>query len=185
MSAQEAQVQSPQRFIDLSDYQFSGDNATVERKCGFITAYLEHGSIFHAAQVCRVNRKTVYRWMEADPQFAEAVADCKEDCYDQVETSVFKKAVNGGTLESFFYLKAHRPKYRDKVSVDVTLVQDEIDSMMSRLDSVSRQQLPAAMTEFIGTEFNQSTQEYQPLSQPIHDASDSDQKEELPLPANE
>lgn len=178
MSAQEAEVQSGQQLTPPPDYEFSGDNATVERKCEFIVAYREHGSIYHAAIASRVNRKTVYRWMAADPEFAEALADCREDCYDQVETSVFRKAVDGGTLESFFYLKAHRPKFRDKVQVDVTLVQDEIDQMMGKLDTIQRQQLPAAMTEFIDTGFSEVTQEYQPIC----DTSDSDQKEESPVP---
>lgn len=161
MSAQERQVIDTTTLSPPSDYEFSGDNATVERKNQFIVAYREHGSIYHAALAIRVNRKTVYRWMAADAEFAEALADCKEDCSDQVETSVFKKAVNGSTLDSIFYLKAHRPQFRDKITVDLSLVQDQIDSF---IEHMNLKQLPAAMIgEFIDTGYSEASEEYQPV----------------------
>jgi len=149
MSAQNPQVVDSSEFIPLLDYSFSGDNATVERKRTFILAYRDEGSIYHAAQVTRINRKTAYRWIESDPQFAEALEDSKEDCYDKAETSVFKKALNGDSLLLMFYLKAHRHKFRDKVSVDIDSIRDEIQEKIAKLGVDRVSQLPSATTQFI------------------------------------
>src|SRR5574339_358100 len=86
MSAQfkptEPQVVDPNEFIDLLDYNFTGDSYTVERKRLFVRSYREQGSIYHAAIEARIIRKTAYNWMDADQAFAQAVEDSKEDCYD-------------------------------------------------------------------------------------------------------
>lgn len=162
MSAQEAQVVDPQEFIDILDYNFLGDNATVERKRAFITLYREQGSIYHAAKLTPVNRKTVYRWIEADSQFAEALEDCKEDCNDQVETSVFRKAINGSTLDAIFYLKAHRPKFRDRVTIDIDGLQDEINQRMEQLGL--HELPPALVTTTSVDDYQGSNTEHQPLN---------------------
>lgn len=157
MSAQEPQVVDSQEFIDILDYEFLGDSSTVEKKRAFVEGYRECGSVFHAAKVAGIHRATYYNWIERDPAFQQAVEDSKEDCYDQVETSVFQKAINGGTLESFFYLKAHRPKFRDKVSIDIQSVQDEIAQRMQQLNL---RQLPGAVSEFLPVNnFNAQTPE--------------------------
>ena len=80
MAAPELEVLPAQQLTSLEDYQFTGDSYTLERKRAFILNYREQGSIYHAARLTPVSRKTVYNWIELDPQFAEAVADSKEDC---------------------------------------------------------------------------------------------------------
>ena len=132
-TAQDPQIVDPVEFIDILDYAFSGDNATVERKRAFIVAYREEGSIYHAALACCINRKTAYRWMESDPEFAEALEESKEDCYDKAESSVFRKALDGDSLLLMFYLKAHRHKFRDKVTIDVEVVKSEIEQRIQQL----------------------------------------------------
>lgn len=142
MSAQDVQVVDPIELIPLTDYQFSGDNSTVERKCRFIEAFRHEGSIYHAAMVAGIHRTTCYKWIESDPKFALALEESKEDCYDKAETSVFKKALAGDSLLLMFYLKAHRHKFRDKVTIDVESVRDEIQQ---RMEQLGLSQLPPAM----------------------------------------
>ena len=134
-AAVDPQAVDSREFIDILDYSFLGDNATVERKRLFIQAYREEGSIYHAALAVRINRKTAYRWIESDPQFAEALEESKEDCYDKAESSVYRKALNGDSLLLMFYLKAHRPKFRDKVTIDIEAVNEEIRERMRQLNS--------------------------------------------------
>jgi hypothetical protein len=131
----------------VDGYVFNGDNDTVTRKCEFITLYREHGSIYHAAKLTPVSRKTVYRWMEQDAQFAEAVADSKEDSVDDLETSVYRRAFTDNLL-AMFYLKAHRPKFRDKVTIDVEVVKNEIQERISQL---GLKQLPMTTSEFLNS----------------------------------
>lgn len=148
MAARDPQVVCNQEFIDILDYEFTGDNATVLRKRALIEAYREEGSVYHAALVVRVNRKTVYRWIENDPQFALAMDESKEDCYDKAETSVFKKALAGDSLLLMFYLKAHRHKFRDKISIDVEGVRNEIEQRMAQLSGAA-QLPPMSITDFV------------------------------------
>ena len=155
MAALESEVIDPQEFIPILDYDFVGDNPTVEKKRAFVLAYREHGSIYHAAIASRIHRSTYYDWIDRDPVFLQAVEDCKEDCSDQVESSVFKKAINGSTLDAIFYLKAHRPKFRDRVTIDIDSVKDEIEQRMAQ---VNLKQLPPAMARFLDAETINSLQ---------------------------
>lgn len=178
MSANPTQTTGPQEFILPEDYHFSGDDCTVQRKGAFIIAFHQHGSIYHAAQACGVSRRMVYYWIEDDPEFVEAMSDAKENTNDDLEGSVFKRAFKSDLL-AMFYLKAHRPKFRDKVMVDVSQVQQQIDEMVAKMDAHQRQQLPAVITEFVDTSFSDVSQEYQPVNnQPISHPSDNQQKEE-------
>jgi hypothetical protein len=145
MSAKQSQVIDSEQLAAILDYEFLGDDYTVQRKRAFIIAYHEHGTIHHAALATPVSRKTVYNWMERDAVFAQAVKDSHEDCADTIETSVFKRAKTDSLL-AMFYLKAKRPAFRDKVAVDIPTIQNQVkqfiqelidQSQVSRIDSAN------------------------------------------------
>lgn len=52
---------------------------------------------------------------------------------DAVESSLYQKALNGDTICMIFYLKAHRPQYRDKLNIDVKQVDSEIEERIAHL----------------------------------------------------
>lgn len=144
MSTHNPQVVEPEEFIEVLDYEFSGNSVTLENKRRFIEALRYKASVYHAAQAAGIARKTAYKYMHDDPAFAEAVADCREDVADVMETSVYEDALGrdgkrGDTLLKMFWLKAHRPKFRDKLNIDVQVVQNEIDVMLQAHNE--RQQL--------------------------------------------
>lgn len=180
MAAEQSQLQSTQQFSSLDDYQLLGNNYTVERKRAFLEAYREEGSIYHAAHRSHVSRKTVYNWIEHDEQFAEAVADCKDDAVVELEQSVYKRAFKSDLL-AMFVLKAHRPQYRDKVTVDLSAVQEQINAMMERLELNPRQLQPAT-TSFIDTGYSEVSAEYAPTATsqnlPIPHLPEQTQKED-------
>lgn len=132
MSASEPQITEPQEFIGLDDYAFNGDTETVDKKREFIRWYRIKGNVFHAAQAARIARASVYRWLERDPVFATAMADSFEDCADTLESSVFERAFKSDLL-AMFWLKAHRPKFRDKVAIDVPAIQNAIKQYIDKL----------------------------------------------------
>ena len=132
MSELQLELVDSEEFIPVCDYDFTGDNYTAERKRTFVEAYREEGSIYHAAIAAKVSRKTIYNWFERDPAFVSAVQDSKEDCSDQVETSVYKKAIAGSTLDAIFYLKAKRPEFRDRVTLDLNAMRDELQGRLQR-----------------------------------------------------
>lgn len=119
-------------FTDYDQYQFEGNSGTVENKRKFIEGLRIKASIYHAAQYAGVGRTTVYRWMEQDSEFAQAVGDAHEDAADVMESSVYERAFNDNLL-AMFWLKAHRPKFRDKATVDITVVQGEIEERMKQV----------------------------------------------------
>jgi hypothetical protein len=154
------------RLAGVDGYHFEGNDYTVERKCAFIGLYREHGSIYHAARLTPVSRKTIYNWMAVDEEFAEAVADSREDSLDDLETSVYKRAFNDSLL-AMFYLKAHRHKFRDKTVIDINVVQNEISE---RMQGLGLKQLPPMAPEFtesaIDTACSQSTEDAHRLAIP-------------------
>ena len=68
-------------------------------------------------------------------EFAEAWYEAHENAVDVVENVIYQQAAGGNTLAAFFYLKAHRPKYRDRLSIDIEQVQSDIDEMMERFSA--------------------------------------------------
>ena len=46
---------------------------------------------------------------------------------------MYQQAIGGNTLAAIFYLKAHRPIYRDRVSIDIEQVKGEIEERMAQL----------------------------------------------------
>lgn len=117
---------------DLGQYAFTGSEVTVRRKRQFIAALRREATIYHAARKVKVARKTVYEWLNLDVEFAAAVADAREDLADQMETSVFKRGLNGDPILSIFWLKARRPVFRERVTVDVQAVENELTERLQR-----------------------------------------------------
>jgi hypothetical protein len=134
-------------FTDYDNYTFEGDDGTVEKKRRVVEGYRIKASLYHAAQYAGCARASIYRWMERDTEFAQALADAHEDSADIMETSVYERAFNDNLL-AMFWLKAHRHKFRDKTTIDITVVQGEISERMQQL---GLKQLPAITTEFIDT----------------------------------
>lgn len=145
MSAVDPQVIDSQEFIDVLDYQFTGDSATVENKRRIVEGYRLKASIYHAAQFAGVHRATVYRYMANDPQFVAAMEDAHEDSADEMETSTYEDALGrdgkrGDPILKMFWLKAHRPKFRDRVTLDIPAMHSELQTRMQR--RLSSGQLP-------------------------------------------
>lgn len=175
MSAQQAQVLDNQQVTTHADYHFTGNDYTVERKCKFINGLIQTHTVYRAAQIAGISKKTAYNWYCNDEQFAEAWEEALGSATEDLETCMFERAKAKDTIAGIFLLKKYNPEFRDKVMVDVSAVQEQIDAMFAKLDDRQRQQLPAAMTEFIDTSYSESSNEYQTQFQP--DASDLDDQQ--------
>lgn len=67
----------------------------------------ENGANVHATcQACGITRKTFYEWVEKYPAFAEEVAHVREGCIDNVESAVYKEALEGNTSAAALYLNS-------------------------------------------------------------------------------
>lgn len=135
------QVIDTQGFTDYDNYAFEGDSETVFKKRKVLEGVRFKGSIYHAAQYAGCARGSVYRWIDSDPLFAEAIADATEDRDDRMETSVYERAFTDNLL-AMFWLKAHRPKFRDKMQIDLQAITDEIKQ---RMEQLQMKQVPMAL----------------------------------------
>lgn len=118
------------------------------RKKRFIETLTAEGTVLHAAQAAGVSRWTAYRWRHEDLAFAELWDEAVENAVDAVENVVYHRALDGDIIAAIFYLKAQRPKFRDRLNINVEQVQSEIDEMIERfrdnpglLNPVSRMML--------------------------------------------
>jgi hypothetical protein len=67
------------------------------RKNAALEAYTECGTVAGAARAANVSRQTFYDWMEKDPEFAAAVADCRTALADDLEDEAIKERKRGPT----------------------------------------------------------------------------------------
>lgn len=67
-----------------------------------------------AAGAAGVSRDTLYEWMNADAEFAQAVVTIEKNCITNVEGALYVNALKPeGKIDRIFYLK-NRAGYRDK-----------------------------------------------------------------------
>ncbi len=103
------------------------------QKKKFIETLEAQGTVLHAAKAAGVSRWTAYRWRQEDLEFAGQWDQALENAVDVVENSLYQKAVSGDTICMIFYLKAHRPIYRDRLNIDINQVKCEIEERMAQL----------------------------------------------------
>ena len=103
------------------------------QKKKFIATLTEQGTVFHAAKAAGISRHTAYRWRDEDLDFADQWDEAIENPVDAVENVVYQRALGGDTIAAIFYLKAQRPKFRDRLNINVEQVQSDIDELMERL----------------------------------------------------
>lgn len=164
MAAQEAKLQPDQPLADLSDYHFTGNDYTVERKRSFIQGLIDTHTVFRAATIAGISKKTAYLWAEADPAFNEAWVEALESSSDELESCMFERAKEKDTLAGIFLLKKYRPEFRDRVMVDLGEVQGQIEQLIDKLGTSAQQLLPPTTTDYIDTGYSQVSEEYIPAS---------------------
>ena len=104
------------------------------KKKRFIETLAAQGTVSHAAaQAAGVSRNTAYRWRQEDQEFARLWDEAHENAVDAVESVLYQSALRGNIVAIIFYLKAHRPIYRDKLNIDLKQVQSEIEEKIAQL----------------------------------------------------
>jgi hypothetical protein len=68
----------------------------------FLDAYRKIANVTLAAERAGVSRRAVYKRGEADPEFAGAMEDAREEAYDRLEHEAFRRGARG-VLEPVFY----------------------------------------------------------------------------------
>jgi 20S proteasome alpha/beta subunit len=117
------------------------------RKKKFIATLTAQGTVFHAAKAAGVSRWTAYRWRQEDLDFADQWDEAIENAVDAVENVIYRRALGGDTIAAIFYLKAQRPKFRDRLNINVEQVQSEIEERMTQLQSALVARAVPALTD--------------------------------------
>lgn len=84
---------------------------TEERKEKFLQAFKNSlGIVSAACEMAGVSRKSYYRWIEGDEDFAAKIKDMADFQCDFVESKLLKKIEEGDTTAIIFYLKTKGKK---------------------------------------------------------------------------
>lgn len=85
----------------------------------FLAVYEESCNISLAARACKINRRTVYRERERNPEFKARMEAAEEVAVAHLEEVAYKRAVAQSDTLLIFLLKANRPgKYRESMKVE-------------------------------------------------------------------
>ncbi len=98
-------------------------HTTEANKETFLQALEEQGgNVSKAATACGIPRITHYKWLEADPEYKEAVRFVQEATIDHVENKLMD-CINGGKEASIIFFLKTRAKHRgyvEKQEIDHT-----------------------------------------------------------------
>jgi hypothetical protein len=112
--------------------------AVQEKKALFLDAYVEEGTILHAAKRSGIGRQTHYDWINNDPEYVARFQQAREEATQMLEREARRRAIEGTRKPVYhqgkvvdtvleysdtlliFLMKAARPGvYRERV--DMTL----------------------------------------------------------------
>lgn len=83
--------------------------SATAKKTKFLSALGKSGNVSRAAQWCGVDRRTPYRWRDADPEFAAQWDDSRESGIDDLEERALEIALTGDSPAlTIFMLKSLR-----------------------------------------------------------------------------
>jgi hypothetical protein len=116
----------------------TGQLDNLKKKEEWLEAHRKIGIITATCRKTKIQRSTVYYWMDNDPEFKAAVADAEAEAIELLEAEARRRA-HKGTLKPVFYqgkkvgsireysdslmmfiIKAKKPEYKDKVINEMT-----------------------------------------------------------------
>ncbi|HEX4354542.1 MAG TPA: hypothetical protein VHZ95_16550 [Polyangiales bacterium] len=100
------------------------------RQLRALRAFVRLGKVGEACKAAGVTYGTWYRWRNEDPEFERASEYAKEILANELEEVGMQRAKEGSDSLLMFFLRALRPKYRDKQTIEV--VSPDVQSRLSR-----------------------------------------------------
>ena len=106
---------------------------TLEKRQRFCDILRTGQSVTAAAAAVGVNRVTVYHHRDHDPEFAAQWDAAIESGTDKLEDEAIRRALTISDTLLIFMLKGRRPKYRDRMTIDVSKLDSEIERELAGL----------------------------------------------------
>jgi hypothetical protein len=95
-----------------------------EKKSRAVELFRSGATYDEAAAAAGVSSRTLYRWAEADPEFAELVEDARDRADDAVEAVMYRNCIDPdpshNTLRMFWLKNRRRPVYGDQSRLEVS-----------------------------------------------------------------
>ena len=79
------------------------------RKERFLTAHNLGMSVADAARAAGVDRRTIYRWRDKDPEFAKEWREARESLVEDLEMEAYNRAFKGNDRLLMFLLRSYKP----------------------------------------------------------------------------
>ena len=104
--------------------------ALLERKkAQIIESLQDHLNWDQSSAAVGVDRRLVFEWRKADPEFEEACRQAREMALDRLEAKAFEVGLNehgnyyekDALLNRFFILKGYRPHFKDSYRPEVAV----------------------------------------------------------------
>jgi len=115
------------------------DSVTQAKKSAFLAAFVQLGTVLHAAEAAGIERKSHYRWL-ADPIYAAAFAEAEDKAREAMVREARRRAIEGtekpvyqggklvGTIREYsdtlliFLMKGAMPEtYRERVDINMDI----------------------------------------------------------------
>ena len=75
----------------------------------FLAAHKLGMSVVDASRLAGVERRTIYRWRDKDPEFAKAWREARRGLVEDLEMEAYKRAFGGNDRLLMFLLKSYKP----------------------------------------------------------------------------
>lgn len=85
----------------------------------FIEALRENGTVYRAAKIANISRRTAALERHRDPEFSSDWNDALEDYKETLEEEVDRQGKKGNIIGLMFRLKRLDPMYRDRIDVNL------------------------------------------------------------------
>lgn len=111
-------------------------SATGRARATFLKELRETCNVSHSCRVAGMDRRTAYRWREADEAFAADWDEAEQEAIDHLEHVARKRAIDSSDRMLEILLKAHRPeKYTERAKLDVTVIDESEELQRARRDA--------------------------------------------------
>lgn len=106
---------TPQKRDRLGAFAKSSPEEVAAKKAKFLELYRELGIASHASTGARIDRRTLYDWLEKDEDFKQSMSEAKEDANEALELEARRRAFASSDTMLIFLMKGNMPeKYKDR-----------------------------------------------------------------------
>ncbi|OFY43991.1 MAG: hypothetical protein A2X18_07630 [Bacteroidetes bacterium GWF2_40_14] len=111
--------------VNVENAEKKKAETTRQKKKRFINTFkLRLCNVSKTCEVVGISRQTFYRWCDEDDKFKKGVADEQEMFYDDIETTMYSKAITDKDTVMLIWISKTKMKHRgyvEKIEQDVTV----------------------------------------------------------------